>query len=127
MGGVFVTRALPREPDVMAPDGSEVRILSATGRGSMAQFRLPPGAISKAMVHKTVDELWYFTHGSGRIWRKSADQEEVKEVMPGLSISIPVGTSFQFRCDGDEALCAIGVTMPPWPGEDEAQPVAGLW
>lgn len=127
MADAFITRALSREPDVIAPDGSEVRILATTGRGSMAQFRLPPGAVSKAMVHKTVDEVWYFTHGSGRMWRKSADSEDVTEVMPGLSISIPVGTCFQFRCDGDEALIAIGVTMPPWPGEGEAQPVAGRW
>jgi mannose-6-phosphate isomerase-like protein (cupin superfamily) len=43
----------------MAPDGSEVRILSRTARGSMALFTLPPGAVAKAVMHRTVDELWY--------------------------------------------------------------------
>ena len=42
----FVTRRRAEAPDVMAPDGSEVRILAATGRGSMALFTLPPGAVS---------------------------------------------------------------------------------
>ncbi len=46
---------------------------------------------------------------------------------PGLSLSIPVGTHFQFRCDGPEPLSVLGATMPPWPGEDEAYVVAGIW
>ena len=52
---------------------------------------------------------------------------EISEVGPGVSISIPTSTHFQFRCDGHEALVAIGATMPPWPGEGEAYPVEGKW
>jgi mannose-6-phosphate isomerase-like protein (cupin superfamily) len=48
-------------------------------------------------------------------------------VFEGVSITIPAGTRFQFRNDGDEALAAVGVSMPPWPGEDEAYPVEGIW
>ena len=65
----FVTRLASERPDAMAPDGSEVRILAATARGSMALFRLTPGGVSKA----------------------------------------------------------VAVTMPPWPGMDEAYAVAGRW
>ncbi len=127
MTTAFTTRHLAGQPDAMAPDGSEVRLLAAAQRGSMAQFSLPPGRVSIAVCHRTVEELWYFTRGSGRLWRKTGSAEETTEVHPGVSISIPVGTHFQFRCDGAEPLQAIGVTMPPWPGTGEAFAVPGIW
>ena len=74
-----------------------------------------------------VDELWYFVAGRGRMWRKDKDAESVVEVSPGMSLDIPVGTDFQFRSDGDEPLEAVGVTMPPWPGPQEAVFVDGAW
>ena len=40
----FATRRLPEAPDVLAPDGSEVRILAGLPAGSMSHFRLTPGA-----------------------------------------------------------------------------------
>jgi mannose-6-phosphate isomerase-like protein (cupin superfamily) len=123
----FVTRALSAQPDAIAPDGSEVRLLATASRGSMAHFKLPQGGISKAVAHKTVEEVWYFIKGSGRMWRKLAGREELTQVSPGTSIAIPVGAHFQFRNDGSDALEAIGVTMPPWPGMDEAFAVQGIW
>ena len=123
----FITRHLAEQPDAIAPDGSEVRLLAATQRGSMAQFSLPAGRISVAVCHRTVEELWYFTSGSGKLWRKSITTGETIDVHPGVSISIPAGTHFQFCCDGPEPLQAIGVTMPPWPGMNEAFVVAGIW
>jgi mannose-6-phosphate isomerase-like protein (cupin superfamily) len=74
-----------------------------------------------------VEELWYFTGGRGRLWRKSKTAEETIDVCSGISISIPVGTHFQFRCDSVEPLQAVGVTMPPWPGVEEALAVTGIW
>lgn len=112
---------------VRAPDGSEVRILSGVSRGGMALFTLPAGAVARAVMHRTVEELWYFTAGRGRMWRRLGDQEDVIDVAAGVSINIPLGARFQFRCDGAEPLVAVGVTMPPWPGNDEAQPVEGPW
>ena len=123
----FITRTINAQPDAIAPDGSEVRLLATAARGSMAHFMLPPGKISKAVAHKTVEEVWYFVAGQGRMWRRLGGAEEVIEINPGVSISIPVGAHFQFRCDGDVALEAIGVTMPPWPGMAEAFEVAGIW
>lgn len=123
----FITRRLPQQMDVEAPDGSEVRLLAGGQNGSMAHFSLPPGVISKAVAHHTVEELWYIIAGKGRMWRKLGTQEDVTELGPGVSLSIPVGTAFQFRCDGAEVLQAVGVTMPPWPGADEAYGVAGKW
>jgi catechol 2,3-dioxygenase-like lactoylglutathione lyase family enzyme len=51
----------------------------------------------------------------------------VVAVKPGLSISLPLGTHFQFRCDGKLPLEAVAVPMPPWPDAAEAYPVEGPW
>ena len=59
---------LPEEPDVVAPDGSAVRILERVSRGSMAHFELAAGATSLAVRHRTVEELWYFVSGRGEMW-----------------------------------------------------------
>ena len=120
-------RMISKDPDAIAPDGSEVRILAQTQRGSMAQFTLPAGQISLAVAHKTVEEVWFFVSGQGQLWRRVDEMEAVTPIRPGLSISIAVGTEFQFRNDGTEPLVAIGTTMPPWPGTDEAYVVEGKW
>lgn len=124
---MFQTMRLPERPDVIAPDGSDVRLLPATERGSMAHFTLAPGRTSVAVAHRTVEEVWYFLTGRGELWRKLGDREEVTAVEPGVAITIPVGTHFQFRALGPEPLTAVAVTMPPWPGMDEAYPVPGRW
>lgn len=123
----WVTRPLPEAADVLAPDGSEVRLLATAGRGSMAHFQLAPGQVAVAVAHRTVEEVWYVVAGRGRIWRASDGAEEVVDLRPGVSLTIPVGTRFQFRNDGDGPLGIVGVTMPPWPGEDEAYLVEGPW
>lgn len=123
----FVTKRRAETPDVIAPDGSEVRILAATGRGSMALFTLPPGAVSKPVAHRSVEEVWLVISGAGRMWRKLGSLEETVALSPGVSLAIPAGAHFQFRNDGAEPLDCVGVTMPPWPGMDEAYEVAGAW
>ncbi len=123
----FDTRQLPGAPDAVAPDGSDVRVLLQLHRGSMAHFELAAGRVSRAVAHHTVDELWYILHGHGRMWRRKAGRQETVPLEAGTCLSIPAGTRFQFRADGDAPLGAVGVTMPPWPGEDEAYPVPGAW
>jgi mannose-6-phosphate isomerase-like protein (cupin superfamily) len=61
------------------------------------------------------------------MWRASADREAFVALEPGVALTIPLGTRFQFRAVGDEPLRIVGVTMPPWPGDDEAVPVDGPW
>ncbi len=121
------TMTLPDQPDVIAPDGSEVRILCRLSGGSMAHFTLPAGQVSKAVQHRTVEELWFFIEGRGRMWRARETTAEIIDVHAGISVSIPTGTAFQFRNDGDQPLVAVAVTMPPWPGPDEALLVEGTW
>ena len=123
----FTTKFASSEPDTIAPDGSEVRVLCSLRGGSMALFSIAPGAISKPVAHRTVEEIWCFISGTGRIWRRLGDLEEITEIGPGASITLPAGTWFQFRNDGSEPLTAVGATMPPWPGEGEAYPVPGKW
>ena len=123
----FETKRLPLTPDVVAPDGSDVRVLARTERGSMAHFELAPGRASAAIRHRTVDEIWFVLSGRGEIWRKQGGREDIVALEPGVSVTIPVGTHFQFRASGDTALEAVGVTMPPWPGDAEAVPVPGKW
>jgi mannose-6-phosphate isomerase-like protein (cupin superfamily) len=122
----FETKTIGAGPDAIAPDGSEVRVLCQLPRGGLAVFSLPSGAVAKAIAHHAVEELWYVISGRGRMWRKLGEEEEVTELGPGLSLSIPTGTHFQFRCDSPEPLVVIGATMPPWPGETEAL-VEGVW
>ena len=123
----FQTARLPSKPDTVAPDGSDVRVLPGVAGGSLAHFELGAGETSIAVVHRTVEEIWYFLDGRGEMWRKSGEQEDVVEVSPDVCVTIPLGTRFQFRAFGDGPLTAIGVTIPPWPGEDEATPVVGPW
>jgi mannose-6-phosphate isomerase-like protein (cupin superfamily) len=123
----FDTKRAAAAPDVIATDGSEVRVLCATARGSTARFTLSPGMVSRAVAHRTLDEIWYVTQGRGRMWRQLEGREEIAEIAAGVSVSIPPGTHFQFRNDGDETLEAVAVAMPPWPGDGEACLVAGKW
>ena len=78
---------------------------------------------SIAKRHRTVEELWYFVAGRGEM----GIGDEVADVGAGVSVHIPVGTRFQFRTVGDAPLEAVAVTMPPWPGEDEAVDAEPFW
>ncbi len=123
----FETRTLPKDFDVTAPDGSGIKVLTRTNRGSMAHGTLAPGSTSLAIRHRTVDEIWFTLFGEAQIWRKSGDGESITTLTPGTSITIPLGTSFQFRTVGDEPFEFIMCTMPPWPDADEAIHVPGIW
>ena len=119
-GPAWTTRALPEAYDLEAPDGSEIRLLVERPGGSMVHCCLPPGRVTRAVRHRTVEEVWYFLSGIGEVWRRDGEREEVVEARPGLALSIPLGTHFQFRTVGAEPLVFLIVTMPPWPGPDEA-------
>jgi len=123
----FETVPLPESVDVVAPDGSDVRLLLRVAGGSMAHFTLALGVTSRAVMHRTVEEIWFVLGGRGEMWRASADREEIVAMTPGVALTIPLGTRFQFRATGREPLTAVAVTMPPWPGADEAIAVDGPW
>ena len=120
---------------ITAPDGSAVRLLLTEAHGatrcSMVEVSIPAGAVSRPVRHRAVEEVWYIIAGRGRVWRCPPDLP-VAEAAPvavaaGDAIVIPTGWAFQFAADGngdsDSAggLRFICVTMPPWPGMDEAE------
>lgn len=113
--------------DVIAPDGSEIRLLVSVAGGSAVHCSLPPGGVSQAVQHHRVEEIWYCLEGAGEVWRSLDGQETVEAFTPGTALSIPLGTHFQFRNSGPGPLRFFICTMPPWAGDDDASPVPNHW
>jgi mannose-6-phosphate isomerase-like protein (cupin superfamily) len=123
----FTTMRRPANRTAAAPDGSDVRVLLGLAGGGMAEFELAADEVSTAVTHRTVEEIWYVLRGRGEMWRRRDGHEEVVALDVGVCLTIPLGTHFQFRAQGDEPLTVLGITMPPWPGADEAIVVSGPW
>lgn len=121
------TTSFPAAPEARSPAGAEIRNLIAGATGAMIHSTVPPGQVNRATVHATVSEFWHVLAGKGRIWRRDATGEETTELRPGVTIDIPVGTAFQYRCTGAAPLQFLCVTMPPWPGDAEATIIEGPW
>lgn len=121
------TRSFPSAPDGRSPAGAEIRYLLDGETGTMIHSTVPPGQVNRATVHATVSEFWHVLSGEGQIWRRHRTSEETVVLSAGVSIDIPVGTSFQYRCTGAEPLRFLCVSMPRWPGESEATVIEGPW
>jgi mannose-6-phosphate isomerase-like protein (cupin superfamily) len=114
-------------PDAVAPDGSQIYFLVGDARrASLVEVRLASGQTSKPVRHRTVEEIWYFLSGEGRVWRQPPDAPAaVEQVAPGTVLSIPTGWAFQFQAAAGGELRFLCYTSPPWPGDEEAEPVSG--
>jgi mannose-6-phosphate isomerase-like protein (cupin superfamily) len=121
------TTTLPDRPDAKSPAGADIRFLMDGPAGNMIHSTVPPHQVNRATVHATVSEFWYVLEGHGEIWRDDGVESDVTDLLPGTSIDIPVGTSFQYRNVADVDLAFICVSMPPWPGDSEATHVEGPW
>src|SRR6266446_2875346 len=117
-GVAWQTARVANDYDVLAPDGSEIRLLVSARGGSMAHCVVRPAQVTRAVRHRTVEELWFCVSGTGQLWRSSAGEEEIVELVEGVALSIPVGVAFQFRALGDQPLQVVITTLPPWPGPD---------
>jgi mannose-6-phosphate isomerase-like protein (cupin superfamily) len=111
--------SLPEGYDTIAEDGSQIRVLLAIGGGSTVHCTLPPGGgassgVSFSTVNVGIDEIWYFLEGEGELWRKNEERSETVGVRPGVCLTIPSGTVFQFRNTGRQPLVFLCITMPPW-------------
>ena len=124
---LYETKTLGSAIDATAPDGTAVRLLLSLAGGSMAHFELPAGGVSHAVMHRTVEEIWFVVAGTGSIWRRQGEFESINPLRPGTSLTIPLGTAFQVRADAGSALAFVAITMPPWPGMHEAVLVQGPW
>jgi mannose-6-phosphate isomerase-like protein (cupin superfamily) len=124
---MYETMTLPARPTVVAPDGSDVRVMLGLTAGGMAHFELAAGEVSIAVRHRTVEEVWYILAGRGEMWRCHGTDETTVDLAAGVCLTIPLGTEFQFRSHGPGPLTAVAVTMPPWPGAGEAIRAFGPW
>ena len=118
---------LPIQPDAKSPAGADIRFIMDGTTGNMIHSTVPPGQINRATVHSTVSEFWYILEGHGEIWRKVGAEERITTLTSGVSIDIPKGTAFQYRNVGTEPLKFICISMPPWPGDQEASHLDGAW
>ena len=124
----FSDTVLPVVHDALAPDGSLVRLLVRLSSASLAHFELGVGEVSIAQRHRVVSEIWYILSGQGHMWRKQdGGRSKTIDLREGTALTIPVGTSFQFRNTGRSPLSAVGVTIPPWPEAGDGFEVAGPW
>ena len=118
------------QPDAIAPDGSEIRLLiddrHGATRSSMVEVTLPAGQVSRPVWHRTVEEIWYVLEGRGQVWRCPAgaptESAPPWDVSPGDAVAIPTGWRFQFSSATEAPLRFLCFTTPPWPGADEAVP-----
>lgn len=55
--------------DYLAPGGSEIRLLSVIRGGGLAHCTLRPGGLSRAVTHRSVEEIWYGLSGEGELFR----------------------------------------------------------
>jgi mannose-6-phosphate isomerase-like protein (cupin superfamily) len=112
-------------PDAIAPDGSEITLLIGDAeRASLVEVRLGAGETSRPVRHRTVEEIWYFLAGEGRVWRRPPHGEPiVVPARPGTVLTIPTGWAFQFQAGRDAELRFLCYTSPAWPGDEEAVPV----
>src|SRR5215510_3433606 len=103
----FATMRLPANPTVVAPDGSDVRVLLGLSAGSMAHFELAAGKVARAVMHRTVEEVWFVLAGRGQMWRKLGHREETVILEPGVCLTIPLNTHFQFRAAESQSVSAV--------------------
>ena len=95
--------------------------------GEHDPLHLPAGQINRATVHASVSEFRHVLSGEGQIWRRDGTGEDTTVLSAGVSIDIPVGTAFQYRCTGADPLEFLCISMPRWPGEGEATVIDGPW
>lgn len=59
-----------------------MRVLLDSDHGGIALFEFPQGETSRAVRHRTVDEIWYFVSGRGRMWTSNGEDDGF-DVSPG--------------------------------------------
>ena len=119
-----VQMPVPSEP---APDGSRIYPLMRTRQASVGIIELRPNQVTAPVRHQTIEEFWYVLEGTGQLWRELDTEEETVELNTGSCVNIPTGAAFQFRSDGERPLRMLMLTVPPWPGPEEAVAADGAW
>ena len=110
---------LAQVPPFITKDGSEIRELlahrnSAIRRQSLAEARLPAGASTQEHYHAQTEEIYYITHGSGKI----RIDGETRDVAPGDAIAIPPGLKHKLWNTGSEPLRLLCCCAPAYEHSD---------
>ena len=100
-------------------DGSEIRELlahrnSAIRNQSLAEARLPVGASTQEHYHPKTEEIYYITHGTGRM----RIEGELQDVKPGDAIAIPPGQKHKIWNTGRETLRLLCCCAPAYEHDD---------
>ncbi|MFI7494386.1 cupin domain-containing protein [Kocuria sp. M4R2S49] len=117
-------------PTHTAPDGSTIWELGSEDAGGLAICELPQGRTSSPVQHREVEEIWYVLQGHGELSRRKHGSElRIVALRPSTSVYVAPRETFQFRSTGTGSLVILILTMPAWPGPDEALPAAqgGAW
>jgi len=106
-------------PAFITKDGSEIRELlahrnSAIRNQSLAEARLPVGASTQEHYHPKAEEIYYITHGIGRM----RIEDESRDVKPGDAIAIPPGKKHKLWNTGTETLRLLCCCAPAYEHED---------
>src|SRR5438309_5381026 len=109
---------LDNAPPFITMDGSEIRELlahrnSAIRNQSLAEARLPAGASTQEHYHPKAEEIYYITHGTGRMRIES----EMRDIKPGDAIAIPPGQKHKLWNTGEETLRLLCCCAPGYENE----------
>ena len=102
-------------PSFIKKDGSEIRELlahrnSVIRNQSLAEARLPVGTSTQEHYHIKTEEIYYITHGAGRI----RIDGETRDVKAGDAIAIPPGRKHKLWNIGNEPLRLLCCCAPPY-------------
>ena len=106
-------------PSFITKDGSEIRELlahrnSVIRNQSLAEARLPAGASTQEHYHVRTEEIYYITHGTGRM----RIDGECREVKPGDAVAIPPGRRHKLWNTGSEPLRLLCCCAPAYEHDD---------
>jgi len=119
-GAIFMDiKNLNDVPAFTTKDGSEIRELlahrnSAIRNQSLAEARLPVGGATQEHFHPRAEEIYFITHGMGKIRIAG----ETREVRAGDAIAIPPGQKHKLWNTGDETLRLLCCCAPAYEHSD---------
>jgi mannose-6-phosphate isomerase-like protein (cupin superfamily) len=110
---------LAEVPAFITKDGSEIRELlahrnSAIRNQSLAEARLMAGMSTQEHYHPRTEEIYYVTHGTGRMRIAG----ETREVKPGDAIAILPGQRHKLWNTGSEPLRVLCCCAPAYEDAD---------
>jgi len=112
-------KKLNEVPPFITKDGSEIRELlahrnSVIRNQSLAEARLPVGGSTQEHYHVKTEEIYYITHGTGRI----RIDGKIREVKAGDAIAISPGRRHKLWNTGSETLRLLCCCAPAYEHDD---------